>query len=149
MGAGKSAEEDSGELDRAAWIEAIVVNTRRYALTPIFAAFAISEAVDRPVRFVGRPDTAPVGAFARRIGGLLDHHRPLRQIDPAKVIDGVGVCGQEQRLGVEQGVEDDRGLLRGQVLRQQRRQLAERYSRADRRAHGRRRLTLTSVSFIS
>jgi hypothetical protein len=51
----------------------IVVNTRRFALTPIFAAFAISEAVDRPVRFVGRPDTAPVGAFARRIGGLLDH----------------------------------------------------------------------------
>jgi len=51
----------------------ILVNTRRLSLTPIFSAFAISEAVDRPVRFVGRPDTAPVGAFARRIGGLLDH----------------------------------------------------------------------------
>ena len=51
----------------------IVVNARQLALAPIFSAFALSEAVDRPVRFVGRPDTAPVGAFVRRIGGLLDH----------------------------------------------------------------------------
>jgi len=51
----------------------IVVNARRLALAPVFAAFALSEIVDRPVRFVGRPDTAPVGAFMRRIGGLLDH----------------------------------------------------------------------------
>ncbi len=51
----------------------IVVNARRFALAPIFAAFAVSEAVDRPVRFVGRSDSAPVGSFARRIGGLLDH----------------------------------------------------------------------------
>lgn len=51
----------------------IVVNARALALAPIFSAFALSEVVDRPVRFVGRPDTAPVGAFVRRIGGLLDH----------------------------------------------------------------------------
>jgi hypothetical protein len=51
----------------------IVVNARALALAPIFAAFALSEVVDRPVRFIGRPDTAPVGAFLRRIGGLLDH----------------------------------------------------------------------------
>ncbi len=51
----------------------IVVNARALALAPVFSAFALSEAVDRPVRFVGRPDTAPVGAFVRRIGGLLDH----------------------------------------------------------------------------
>jgi hypothetical protein len=51
----------------------IVVNTRRFALAPIYTAFALSEAVDRPVRFVGRPDTAPVGAFSRRLGGLLEH----------------------------------------------------------------------------
>jgi hypothetical protein len=51
----------------------IVVNARRFALAPIFAAFAISEAVDRPVRFVGRSDTAPLGPLGRRIGGLLDH----------------------------------------------------------------------------
>ncbi len=50
----------------------VVVNTRRFALAPIFSALALSEAVDRPVRFVGRPDTAPVGAFSRRLGGLLD-----------------------------------------------------------------------------
>lgn len=51
----------------------IVVNTRQFALAPIFASFALSASLDRPVRFVGRPDTAPVGAFSRRIGGLLDH----------------------------------------------------------------------------
>jgi len=51
----------------------IVVNARALALAPVFSAFALSEVVDRPVRFVGRPDTAPVGAFVRRIGGLLDH----------------------------------------------------------------------------
>jgi hypothetical protein len=43
------------------------------ALAPIYAALALSEAVDRPVRFVGRPDVAPVGPLLRRIGGLLDH----------------------------------------------------------------------------
>lgn len=51
----------------------VVVNTRRYALTPVFAAFAISRAVDRPVRFVGRSDDAPLGALGRRVGALLDH----------------------------------------------------------------------------
>ncbi len=51
----------------------IVVNARALALAPIFSALALSEVVNRPVRFVGRPDTAPVGAFVRRIGGLLDH----------------------------------------------------------------------------
>lgn len=51
----------------------IVINTRRLAMAPIFSALAISSVVDRPVRFVGRPDTAPVGAYARRLGGLLDH----------------------------------------------------------------------------
>jgi len=50
----------------------IVVNTRRYALAPVFAAFAIADATGRPVRFVGRPDDAPLRAFARRVGALLD-----------------------------------------------------------------------------
>jgi hypothetical protein len=51
----------------------IVVNARALALAPIYSALALSEVVDRPVRFVGRPDTAPIGAFLRRIGALLDH----------------------------------------------------------------------------
>lgn len=74
----------------------IVVNTRRLALTPIFAAFAISEAVDRPVRFVGRPDTAPVGALARRIGGLLDHPDEVRG---ALAADQLVVLGAEHSVG--------------------------------------------------
>ena len=72
----------------------IVVNTRRFALTPIFAALAVSEAVDRPVRFVGRPDTAPVGAISRRIGGLLEH--------PDEV-GGALAAGQLVVLGAEHG----------------------------------------------
>jgi hypothetical protein len=51
----------------------IVVNARRFALAPILAAFSISEVVDRPVRFIGRSDSAPLGPLGRRIGGLLDH----------------------------------------------------------------------------
>lgn len=50
----------------------VVTNARRFALAPIYTAFALTRALDRPVRFVGRPDDAPVGAFVRRIGGLLD-----------------------------------------------------------------------------
>jgi len=49
----------------------IIVNTRRFALTPISTALALCEELDRPVRFAGRPDVVPVGPFLRRIGGLL------------------------------------------------------------------------------
>ena len=51
----------------------IVVNARRFALAAIYSAFAISRAVDRPVRFVGRPDGGTFGALTQRLGGLLDH----------------------------------------------------------------------------
>lgn len=49
----------------------LVCNSRRYALSAVYAALALSDATGRPVRFVGRPDIAPLGAFMRRIGGLL------------------------------------------------------------------------------
>lgn len=50
----------------------VVVNTRHLMLTTWFAALVLARQLDRPVRFVGRPDTAPVGAVARRLGGVLD-----------------------------------------------------------------------------
>ena len=50
----------------------VVVNAPRLSNSGVFTAFAISEAVDRPVRFVGRRGLAPLAAFDRRIGGLLD-----------------------------------------------------------------------------
>ncbi len=50
----------------------IVVNARRFALAPIYAAFAIGAELDRPVRFVGRPDVAPIGPVMQRLGGLID-----------------------------------------------------------------------------
>jgi hypothetical protein len=49
----------------------VVVNARRYALAPVHAALTIACETGRPVRFVGRPDVAPFGALARRLGGLL------------------------------------------------------------------------------
>jgi hypothetical protein len=49
----------------------LVCNNRRWSFSNIAAAFALSEATGRPVRFVGRPDIVPVGPFMRRIGGLL------------------------------------------------------------------------------
>lgn len=49
----------------------IVVNARRFALAPVFAALAIGAAIDRPVRFVGRPDIIPLGPMMQRLGALL------------------------------------------------------------------------------
>jgi 1-acyl-sn-glycerol-3-phosphate acyltransferase len=51
----------------------LVTNNRRWSLSPVYGAWALSEAVGRPVRFIGRPDVAPLGPFMRRIGGLLAH----------------------------------------------------------------------------
>jgi hypothetical protein len=49
----------------------IVVNTRRFALAPMFAALALGDELARPVRFVGRPDVAPLGPMLQRLGALL------------------------------------------------------------------------------
>ena len=50
----------------------IVVNNRRWSVAAPFVALTLTESIGRPVRFVGRPDIAPVGALARRLGGLLE-----------------------------------------------------------------------------
>jgi hypothetical protein len=49
----------------------VVINSRRFSLTPWFVALSLSDAIERPVRFVGRADAAPFGSLARRLGGLL------------------------------------------------------------------------------
>lgn len=77
----------------------IAVNARPLALAPIFAAFAIGDAVGRPTRFVGRPDTAPVGAFSRRIGGLLDHPDEVRGALAAGELVVMGAEHRERRVG--------------------------------------------------
>jgi len=50
----------------------LVTNTRRVSLSQIYVAWALAREVGRPVRFVGRPDVAPLGPFLRRLGALLD-----------------------------------------------------------------------------
>ena len=49
----------------------IVTNARALALAPLLAALALGDTVGRPVRFVGRPDVAPIGPLLQRLGGLL------------------------------------------------------------------------------
>lgn len=56
----------------------LVTNSRRFSLSPIYAAWALSRTIGRPVRFVGRPDIAPIGPFLQRLGGLLDTPDELR-----------------------------------------------------------------------
>jgi|GEM_PF-396107 len=51
----------------------LVVNSPFLAFSTIFTAFAVSEAIDRPVRFLVPPGRDRRGLFNRRIGGLLDH----------------------------------------------------------------------------
>ena len=57
----------------------IVVSARRFALAPVFAALSIGGAIGRPVRFVGRPDIAPIGPVMQRLGGLLHAGRRDRR----------------------------------------------------------------------
>lgn len=49
----------------------VVSNSRRFRLTTWWVALTLGAALGRPVRFVGRSDVAPLGAVARRLGGLL------------------------------------------------------------------------------
>ena len=70
----------------------IVVNARRFALAPVFTALSIGAEIDRPVRFVGRPDLAPFGPMMQRMGALL----PI----PAE-IEGALRAGQLVVLGAE------------------------------------------------
>lgn len=49
----------------------LVATARTRSLSSLFAAWALTQATGRPVRFVGRPEVAPLGPFMRRLGGLL------------------------------------------------------------------------------
>lgn len=58
----------------------VVVNARRFALAPVYTALALGDLIDRPVRFVGRPDVAPFGTLLQRLGGLLPHVEELTNV---------------------------------------------------------------------
>ena len=49
----------------------LVANARRLSLGAVYSSLALAESIGRPVRFVGRPDIAPLGPLMRRLGGLL------------------------------------------------------------------------------
>jgi len=79
----------------------VVVNARLFSLAPVFSALALGEHTGRPVRFVGRPDTAPIGALMRRLGGLLEHPDEVANALAAKeiVVMGTGRELHPQRVG--------------------------------------------------
>ncbi len=56
----------------------LVTNSRRFSLSSIYTAWALSQATARPVRFGGRPDIAPLGPLLQRLGGLLDKPEEIR-----------------------------------------------------------------------
>ena len=55
----------------------LVTNERRWSNSPLYVSWALSQATGRPVRFVGRPDHAPLSAVLRRVGALLDDPREV------------------------------------------------------------------------
>lgn len=80
----------------------IVVNARRFALAPVFASLAIGAAVDRPVRFIGRPDIAPVGPMMQRLGALLPIEQEIEGALHAGelIVLGAGHEPTNQRTGL-------------------------------------------------
>ena len=55
----------------------LVATARARSLSSVFAAWALGRGIGRPVRFVGRPDVAPIGPLMRRLGGLLADAREV------------------------------------------------------------------------
>jgi hypothetical protein len=56
----------------------LVTNSRRFTLSAVYTALALSKATGRPVRFGGRPDVAPLGPLLQRLGGLLANPDEIR-----------------------------------------------------------------------
>ena len=56
----------------------LVTNSRRFSLSSVYAAWSLTEATGRPVRFGGRPDIAPLGAWMQRFGGLVNDPEEIR-----------------------------------------------------------------------
>jgi hypothetical protein len=79
----------------------IVVNSLRTVPNPFFTALAISDAIDRPVRFVGHADGDLFGALRRRVGGLLDHPDEVAGALRAKqiVVMSCGPAAGRRRVG--------------------------------------------------
>ena len=79
----------------------IVVNTRRFRLTQWWVAVTLSATLERPIRFVGRSDTAPFGALARRLGGLLARPDEVAGAlrDSQVLVIGLGGTFDPRRVG--------------------------------------------------
>ena len=77
---------------------------------------AAEAAVGTGAADVDDPGEPHVVDRADRVGGLLDHHRAVAQVDRREVVDRVGVGGEEQRRRVHQLGEDDDAVRAGDLL---------------------------------
>ena len=66
----------------------LVTNSRRFSLSSVYAAWSLSDAIARPVRFGGRPDIAPLGAWMQRFGGLVNDPEEITAALRAGELDG-------------------------------------------------------------
>jgi hypothetical protein len=79
----------------------VMISTRRLAMTAVYASWAIGKALDRPVRFAGRPDTVPFGPWMRRVGGILAHPDEIASALRAGevVVAGASPTGNPRQAG--------------------------------------------------
>ena len=77
---------------------------------------AAEAAVGTGAADVDDPGEPHVVDRADRVGGLLDHHRAVAEVDRREVVDRVGVGGEEQRARVHQLGEDDDAVRAGDLL---------------------------------
>jgi 1-acyl-sn-glycerol-3-phosphate acyltransferase len=79
----------------------LVTNERRLSMSPLYVSWALSRASGRPIRFAGRPDSAPLGSALRRIGALLrdpqEVHGALRH--GQVVLIGAGTTSHPRQAG--------------------------------------------------
>lgn len=80
----------------------LVGNDRQRSFAPIAASLALSKALDRPVRFAGRPDTAPFGPLLRRMGGILARPDEVRTAlaNGELVLISAAATGHNREAGV-------------------------------------------------
>jgi hypothetical protein len=78
-----------------------LIPRRQEEVFPPFAAVGSGQAE------ISHPAPPEIVEGAQRLGRRLDHHRSLREVDPAQKIHGIGVGRQEERLSIHQFGEDE------------------------------------------
>ena len=90
----------------------LVTNARRLTLSSWFVAL-LASSTERPVRFVGRPDSAPVGALARRLGDQLARPDEVRgALADSQLVVVSAATTFDRAVGASIGAAQRRGTCR-------------------------------------